>query len=137
MTLVILNLKSPHMRPWVLLTDLCKVFKFFWMDGSTIYCYEGDAPKAWNIMMDLLQHDANVTFAEPGEQAVASVPILARKEISAELKVPRAVRSDVGNLSDVMDEDEVRAYHMLQQLSVQPALAPYMPYRSIPANMYG
>ncbi len=35
--------------------------------------------------------------------------------------------SDVGNLSDVMDEDEARAYHLLYNLSVQPALAPFLP----------
>lgn len=58
------------------------------------------------------------------------MPILARKEIPAELKVPRAVLSDVGNLDDVMDEDEARAYHLLQSLSVLPALAPAFEARS-------
>ena len=57
------------------------------------------------------------------------MPILARKEIAAELTVPRVVISDVGNLNDVMDEDEAIAYHLLHSLSVLPALAPFGPVR--------
>lgn len=131
-TLLILNVKSPHLRPWVLLTDLKDRFRFFWMDGPTIYNSTKDASAGWRLMIDLLQRDASVTFAEPGQEAVASVPILARKAIPAELTTPRAVVSDVGNLSDVMDEDEARAYHLLYNLSVQPVLAPFLPTRPIP-----
>ncbi len=87
-TLITLNLKSSHLRPWVLLTDLNNRFAFFWMDGRTIYYRSEDASDGWSIIMDLLQHDASVTFAEPGQQAAASVPILARKAIPAELKYP-------------------------------------------------
>ena len=130
-TLIILNLKLPDLRPWVLLTDLNNRFRFYWMDGPTVYYHVAeDASTGWSIIMDLLQHDASVTFAEPGQQAAASVPILARKAIPAELTMPRRVISDVGNLNDVMDEDEAKEYHLLYNLSVLPALAPFFAHEA-------
>ncbi|BDA48308.1 hypothetical protein COCOBI_11-5680 [Coccomyxa sp. Obi] len=127
-TLITLNLKSSSLRPWVLLTDLNNRFTFFWMDGPTIFYYSAEnASEGWSIILDLLQRDASVTFAEPEQQEATNVPILARKAIPAELGTPRGVISDVGNLNDVMDEEEARAYHLLYKLSVQPALAPFLP----------
>ena len=122
--LIILNLKSPSYRPWVLLTDLNNTFVFSWMDGRTIYTSCQDAPTGWGIIMDLLQSAACITSAEPGQQAAASLPISARKATPAELSSPTVVISKVG-----MDEDEVAAYRLLYSLSVCPAIAPYLPLR--------
>ena len=89
-TLLILNVKSSHTRPWVLLTDLDNEFAFFWMDGRVMYSYFAeDGYHGWSIIMDLLQHDANVTLAKPGKTAAKRVPILARKAIPEELTMPR------------------------------------------------
>ena len=55
--LIILNVKSPHTNPWVLLTDLNKRFNFYWMDGTTIYSSAEDASTGWSIILDLLHGD--------------------------------------------------------------------------------
>ncbi len=81
--LIILNVKSPHTRPWVLLTDLNNRFKFLWMDGATIYTSAEDASTGWGIFVDLLHCDLNILFS-PSERN-----ILARQAIPAELRRPR------------------------------------------------
>ncbi|KAK9918371.1 hypothetical protein WJX75_003554 [Coccomyxa subellipsoidea] len=47
-TLIILNLKLPDLRPWVLLTDLNNRFRFYWMDGPTVY-YHKVVPKSESV----------------------------------------------------------------------------------------
>ena len=71
MKLIILNVKSAHTRPWVLLTDLNNRFNFFWMDGTNIYSRTEDASTGWGIMMDLLQKGVKSLWIPPESAIVA------------------------------------------------------------------
>ena len=137
--LVVLNLKSDWLQPWVLLTDLRHQYIFYWLDGSVLYFYPPpNSAAAWGILDDLLKHDRSVTFQDPPVDLVSRLAILQRQHVPEAILDPGSA-SDVANLDDVLDDNEQEAaavLRVLQKLSIQPVLGPMLPTRPPPVDVY-
>ena len=55
--LLLANIFCPAFKPIVVLTDLCDIWVFSWLEGRCIWQSAKDRPAAAGILEDMLQHE--------------------------------------------------------------------------------